>query len=84
MTEAKTITLSRTLAATVAGFAAMALFCGAALVASVVIEHQGGDGSPYLEFAGKWVQYMGWLITGGVVGHSARHIGSAVMPGQDP
>lgn len=86
MTESKTITLSRTLAATVAGVSVMCLFCGGSFVASIVIEHQGevGDGAPYLEFAGRWVQYIGWLVTGGVLGHAGRHWGRNTPSGVDP
>jgi len=84
MTAPQTITLSRTLASTIAGVALLSAFCAAALVASFVVNHQGGDGSPYLDFAGRFVSWIGLLATAGVGGHSMRHIGSAVKPGQDP
>jgi len=84
MTESKEITLSRTLMTTVASVVVMCLFCGAGLVASFVVDHGGGDGAPYLEFAGRWVTWIGAVTGGGIVGHAGRHFGRNTPSGVDP
>lgn len=85
MSESKKITLSRTLTLGVAGTAVMCVFAGAALVAAFVEQQQGGDAAQmYMDYASGWTQYIGWLLTGAVLGHAGRHFGKAMPSGTDP
>ena len=84
MTESQQLTIPRTLATTIAGVALLSAFCFAGLVASFVVDGRGGDGTAYLEFAGRFVTWMGALATGGTMAHGARHLGQRMPSGQDP
>jgi len=78
------LNLSRTLLATTIGAGCMIAFCAVSLVASIVIEDRGGDGSAYMEFAKDWIPYIGGLIITGTGIHGTRHLGSGVPSGTDP